>query len=163
MIPKRPYFLRAFYDWITDNGLTTHLVIDANYQDVSVPQAFVENGKIVLNASMSAVQNLVLDDEYVSFSARFGGKPFNIYLPIFSILGIYAAENGEGIVLAEMDGGEASPPVAKTKPKLTAAIVESVDSDESSSSTSIEKNENTKVVAAKTTPKKRPSHLKVVK
>jgi stringent starvation protein B len=169
MIPKRPYFLRAFYDWITDNGLTAHLVVDANYQDVSVPQAYVENGKIVLNASMSAVQSLVLDDEYVSFSARFAGKSFNIYLPIFSILGIYAAENGEGIVLAEMDTGEV-PPVpttARVKPTLSAAIVEVVDSSESSAS--IKTDENTKdkaavtKIAAKTASKKRPSHLKVVK
>ena len=163
MIPKRPYFLRAFYDWITDNGLTAHLVIDANYQEVTVPQAYVENGKIVLNASMSAVQNLLLDDEYVSFSARFAGKPFNVYLPIFSILGIYAAENGEGIVLAEMDGGEASSPAAvtKAKPKLNAAIVTSVDSSESS--TVIEADDKANVTPAKITPKKRPSHLKVVK
>jgi len=164
MIPKRPYFLRAFYDWISDNGLTVHLVVDANHADVSVPQAYIENGKIVLNASMSAVQGLVLDDEYVSFSARFAGKSFNVYLPIFSILGIYAAENGEGIVLAEMDGGEASPPAAKPKPNLSTAIVTAVDSSESS----VSRKDNKRLAASKaeskkTAAKKRPSHLKVVK
>ena len=109
MIPKRPYFFRAFYDWITDNGLTPHLVIDAEFEGVSVPRAYVENGKIILNASVDAVVNLVLEDEYVSFNARFGGKPYDIYVPMYAVLGIYAAENGDGIVLAELDGGEQPP------------------------------------------------------
>ena len=146
MIPKRPYFFRAFYDWITDNGLTPHLVVDASYQDVSVPQAYVENGKIILNASVNAVQGLVLEDEYVSFSARFSGKPFNIYLPIYSILGIYAAENGDGIVLSELDGGEFPPPSGPSP------VLSSVSEGKGG-------NENTK----KPSGKKRPSHLKVVK
>jgi len=158
MIPKRPYFLRAFYDWITDNGLTAHLVVDANYQDVSVPQAYVENGKIVLNSSMSAVQNLVLDDEYVSFSARFAGKPFNIYLPIFSILGIYAAENGEGIVLAEMDGEKNTSAPAAKKPSITPTIVESLDKP-----AHVATDKSVETPPKKTEAKKRPSHLKVVK
>ena len=162
MIPKRPYFLRAFYDWISDNGFTAHLVIDANYPEVMVPQNYVENGKIVLNASMSAVQGLVLDDEYISFSARFAGKSFNIYLPIFSVLGIYAAENGEGIVLAEMDGGEIPPPATQPKkPNLSAAVVEAVDSNESS--TASEASDKVAKKSSEATPKKRPSHLKVVK
>ena len=145
MIPKRPYFFRAFYDWITDNGFTPHLVVDAEYQDVNVPQAFVENGKIILNASIDAVRGLVLEDEYVSFNARFGGKPHNIYLPIYSILGIYAAENGEGIVLSELDGGETPPPSSPSP----------VQTEGSSSTGSPSPKKDTK--------KKRPSHLKVVK
>lgn len=161
MIPKRPYFLRAFYDWISDNGFTAHLVIDANYPEVMVPQNYVENGKIVLNASMSAVQGLVLDDEYISFSARFAGKSFNIYLPIFSVLGIYAAENGEGIVLAEMDGGEVPPVTPPKKPNLSAAVVEAVDSSEAS--TASEASDKVAKKSSEATPKKRPSHLKVVK
>jgi len=188
MIPKRPYFLRAFYDWISDSGLTPHLVVDANYQGVSVPQAHVENGRIVLNASMQAVQSLVLDDEYVSFSARFSGKPFNLYLPIYSILGIYAAENGEGIVLAEMDGNDKDPaansPTAATvntappPPKISAVrsapdIVETASSEESSSTGADEKAEksNTPPVTTntdedKSSPSKKKSkrpHLQVVK
>lgn len=147
MIPKRPYFFRAFYDWITDNGLTPHLVVDANYQDVSVPLAYVENGKIVLNASVNAVQGLVLEDEYVSFSARFSGKPFNIYLPIYSILGIYAAENGDGIVLSELDGDEPPPPPAKSSPALS----------------SVSEGKNSASSTKRPSGKKRPSHLKVVK
>ena len=101
--------------------------------------AFVENGKIILNASISAVRGLVLEDDYVSFNARFGGKPHNIYVPMYAILGIYAAENGDGIVLAELDGGEL-PPSSPTPPSNA--------TDGSSN---------------KVSSKKRPSHLKVVK
>ena len=143
MIQKRPYFFRAFYDWITDNGLTPHLVVDAEFEGVDVPRAYVENGKIILNASLDAVRGLVLEDEYVSFSARFGGKPYDIYLPIYSILGIYAMENGEGIVLAELDGGEIPP----------GPFAQPVSKDKVSTSST----------ATKKTKKKRPSHLKVVK
>lgn len=140
MIPKRPYFFRAFYDWITDNGLTPHLVIDAEFEGVSVPRAYVENGKIILNASVDAVVNLVLEDEYVSFNARFGGKPYDIYVPMYAVLGIYAAENGDGIVLAELDGGE-QPPASVPPP--------SGDDDKAKKSSS--------------KSKKRPPFLKVVK
>ena len=28
MTPKRPYLLRALYEWIVDNELTPHLVVD---------------------------------------------------------------------------------------------------------------------------------------
>lgn len=137
MIPKRPYFFRAFYDWITDNGFTPHLVVDAEFEGVSVPVAYIENGKIILNASISAVRDLVLEDDYVSFNARFGGKPHNIYVPMYAILGIYAAENGDGIVLAELDGGELPP--SSTPPSSTTEGIK------------------------KPSSKKRPSHLKVVK
>ena len=147
MIPKRPYFFRAFYDWITDNGLTPHLVVDAEFEGVDVPRAYVENGKIILNASLDAVRGLVLEDEYVSFSARFGGKPYDIYLPIYSILGIYAMENGEGIVLAELDGGEV-PPVSASKPPVRPVS----SSNTPKSPATVNKNK-----------KKRPSHLRVVK
>ncbi len=184
MIPKRPYFLRAFYDWVSDSGLTPHLVVDANYQDVIVPQAHVENGRIVLNASMQAVQGLVLDDEYVSFSARFGGKPFNLYLPIYSILGIYAAENGEGIVLAEMDGNDKDPAAnsstattvntAPPPPKISAVrsapkIAETASSEESSSiddDEKVEKSNTPNTDEDKSSKRKKKSkrpHLQVVK
>lgn len=28
MSPRRPYLLRAFYEWLIDNQLTPHLVVD---------------------------------------------------------------------------------------------------------------------------------------
>ena len=55
MTSTRPYLIRAFYDWIVDNDLTPHLVINAAVDDVTVPERHVEDGQIVLNISPHAV------------------------------------------------------------------------------------------------------------
>ncbi|MDP5034911.1 MAG: ClpXP protease specificity-enhancing factor [Alishewanella sp.] len=98
MTPNRPYLLRAFYDWIIDNKCTPDLVVDANYPDVRVPQQFVQNGQIVLNVLPSAVGNLQLGNDFVTFNARFGGQPFALSVPVKAVLAIYARENGAGTV-----------------------------------------------------------------
>lgn len=99
----RPYLIRAIYDWIVDNQLTPHLLIAVTDKDVMVPQQFVEDGKIVLNVSPNAVRDLNLGNESVSFNARFGGVPQDIYAPMSSVRAIYARENGQGISLGEDD------------------------------------------------------------
>ncbi|ALS34067.1 MULTISPECIES: ClpXP protease specificity-enhancing factor [Pseudoalteromonas] len=98
MTPNRPYLLRAFFDWIVDNECTPHLVVDADYPAVQVPTQFVQDGQIVLNISPSAVTQFSLDNEQLSFSARFGGQPMQVYVPLRAVLAIYARENGEGTV-----------------------------------------------------------------
>jgi stringent starvation protein B len=96
MTPNRPYLLRAFYEWIVDNNLTPYLVVDATMEGVKVPTQHVQNGQIVLNINPSAVGNLLLGNDAVTFSARFGGSPFALYIPQRSVLAIYARENGAG-------------------------------------------------------------------
>jgi stringent starvation protein B len=96
MTPNRPYLLRAFYEWIVDNNCTPYLVVDATYPQVKVPTQHVQNGQIVLNISPGAVGNLQLGNDAVTFSARFGGKPFALHIPQRSVLAIYARENGAG-------------------------------------------------------------------
>lgn len=98
MSPNRPYLLRAFYDWIIDNKCTPYLVVDATYPAVKVPQQFVQNGQIVLNVLPSAVGNLQLGNDLVTFNARFGGQPFALSIPMKAVLAIYARENGAGTV-----------------------------------------------------------------
>jgi stringent starvation protein B len=98
MTPNRPYLLRAFFDWIVDNECTPHLVVDADYPAVQVPTQFVQDGQIVLNISPSAVTQFSLDNEQLSFNARFGGQPMQVYVPLRAVLAIYARENGEGTV-----------------------------------------------------------------
>lgn len=97
MTSMQPYLLRAFYDWIVDNGLTPHMLVNAETKDMAVPQQYVENGQITLNVSPTAVQNLILDNDWVSFSARFSGQPFSVHVPIVAVLGIYARENSKGM------------------------------------------------------------------
>lgn len=101
MTSNRPYLIRALYEWIADNDLTPHLLIDAEQPGVVVPQAYVADGRIVLNVAAGAVHGLVLGNDAILFSARFGGKPFHVELPIASVLGIYARENGQGMLFPE--------------------------------------------------------------
>jgi stringent starvation protein B len=101
MTSTRPYLLRALYDWIVDNDLTPHVLVDAEAEDVEVPQQFVEDGKIVLNITPNAVKDLNIGNEYLSFNARFAGKPQHILSPISAVLAIYAKENGEGMAFPE--------------------------------------------------------------
>lgn len=98
MTPNRPYLLRAFFDWIVDNECTPHIVVDAGFANVQVPTQFVQDGQIVLNISPSAVTQFSLDLTQLSFNARFGGQPMQVYVPLGAVLAIYARENGEGTV-----------------------------------------------------------------
>ena len=101
MNSNRPYLIRALNEWIVDNEMTPHLLIDAEYPGTSVPLEFIQDGKIVLNISPTAVSNLFIDNEKVSFSARFAGISSNIYLPIGAVTAIYAKENGHGMIFPE--------------------------------------------------------------
>ena len=92
-----PYLLRAINEWILDNNLTPYLIVDANIDETSVPLDYVKDGQIVLNISPTAIRDLVMGDEFVAFSGRFGGVPHEIFVPIDAVMGIVAKENGEGM------------------------------------------------------------------
>ncbi|WOT04603.1 ClpXP protease specificity-enhancing factor [Shewanella youngdeokensis] len=96
--PNRPYLLRAYYEWLMDNQLTPHVVVDAYVPGTQVPQQYVKDGQIVLNITESAVGGLQITNEFIEFSARFGGVPQQVLLPMASIVAIYARENGAGTV-----------------------------------------------------------------
>ncbi len=119
----RPYLLRAFYDWILDNALTPHLLVNATVSGVIVPQQYVKDGKIVLNVAPSAVRSFKMDNSGVEFSARFGGNPFNISVPVVAVEAIYSKENGKGMVFppdddAGPDDNDAGPPPTPKRPSL---------------------------------------------
>ena len=103
MTSSRPYLVRAMYQWIVDNGMTPHLLVNAEYEDCSVPSAHISDGKIVLNIAPMAVQGLTLGDDQVSFSARFSGKAESILVPVTAILAVYARENGQGMMFSDDD------------------------------------------------------------
>ena len=67
--PKRPYLLRAYYDWLVDNSFTPYLVVDATYLGVNVPVEYVKDGQIVLNLSANATGNLQLTNDFIQFNA----------------------------------------------------------------------------------------------
>ncbi|EJT82866.1 ClpXP protease specificity-enhancing factor [Pseudomonas asiatica] len=98
MNSSRPYLVRALYEWIVDNDCTPHMLVNAEFPKVQVPDGFASDGQIVLNISPSAVRSLRMDNDAVSFEGRFGGVAHSLYVPVGAILGIYARENGQGMV-----------------------------------------------------------------
>lgn len=110
MTSTRPYLIRALYEWIEDNGLTPHILVDAEAPGVVVPKQHVREGQIVLNINPSAVRDLRLGNEWIEFSARFGGVSRAIQIPIGAVLAIYARESGQGMAFGEEPSGEELPP-----------------------------------------------------
>ncbi len=98
MTSNRPYLLRAMYDWISDNGLTPYILVDAAAPGVQVPKSAVKDGRVVLNVAARAVAQLELGQERVSFVARFSGVSQSVEVPMASLLAIYAHENGQGMM-----------------------------------------------------------------
>ena len=117
MRSNRPYLLRAFFDWIVDNDCTPYIVVNAHYPGVEVPQDFVTDGQIVLNIAPRAVTNFNMNHEIVQLSTRFSGMPIDIYVPVGAVVGIYAQENGQGMVFEPEDDSEPPPPVPPKGPK----------------------------------------------
>jgi len=109
MTSNKPYLLRALYEWITDNGLTPHVLVDAEFEGVDVPDHSVQKGKVVLNIASGATENLLLDNESIRFRARFSGNPYPIIVPMNAVIAIYARENGQGMMFAQDDSPD--PPV----------------------------------------------------
>lgn len=109
MSSNRPYLLRAIYDWITDNGLTPYLLVDARQPGVQVPPFAIKDGKVVLNIAMRAVDALDLGDDRIRFQARFSGTSHALSIPLPAVEAIYAQENGQGMLLPA-DDAEASLP-----------------------------------------------------
>nr|WP_310061255.1 ClpXP protease specificity-enhancing factor [Lysobacter niastensis] len=110
MTSHRPYLLRALYEWIADNGMTPHLLVDATRPAVQVPMHAVKDGKIVLNIAERAVSHLEMGNDTIRFSARFGGVSHPVSVPVGAVLAIYARETGQGMALPDealASGGEA--------------------------------------------------------
>ena len=101
MTSHRPYLLRALYEWIADNDMTPHLLVDAGQPGVQVPSHTVKDGKVVLNIAARAVATLELGNDAVRFTARFGGVSHPVYVPVSAVLAIYARETGQGMALPE--------------------------------------------------------------
>jgi stringent starvation protein B len=98
------------HEWMTDNALTPHLVVDATHAGVVVPEGHVKDGRIVLNVSYAATRHLVLGNSEVGFEARFGGVPSRVTIPVAAVLGIYARETGQGMVFGDEDSPQAPTP-----------------------------------------------------
>lgn len=118
-LSRRPYLVRAIYDWACDDGQTPHILVAADYPGCAVPMEHVEEGRITLNIGPSAVGKLDMEGETIAFSARFGGRPFQCFVPWGAVLAIFGRESGEGIVFGEVEepGDTEEPPPEPDPPK----------------------------------------------
>ncbi len=106
MLSSRPYLLRALHEWIVDSGCTPRLLVDAEQPGVEVPQSAVKDGRVILNVNPSAVRDLLIDAELVTFVARFGGVSQAVTVPVSAVEAIYARENGRGMMFPDDDSDE---------------------------------------------------------
>ena len=118
MSSSRSYLVKALYEWILDNNCTPHILVFADAEGVDVPRAHVQNGQIVLNIAPTAVVNLMMDNEAISFNARFSGKSTDIYVPMQAVMGIVTRENGQGMMFDFME----PPPPPKNSPDINADV-----------------------------------------
>ena len=101
MSSQRPYLLRALYEWVVDNGMTPHVLVDATRPGVRVPAHAVKDGRIVLNIAERAVGGLRMDNDALRFSARFGGVCQSVLVPLQAVIAVYARETGQGMALPD--------------------------------------------------------------
>jgi len=116
MTPSRPYLLRGLHEWIVDNQKTPHILVNAEAEGVAAPTQFADGEQLVLNISPTATRGLAMDNNGVSFEARFGGQPMQVYIPIEAVRAIYARENGRGMIFTPEDGDGPSPDDDDTAP-----------------------------------------------
>lgn len=167
MLSSRPYLARGLYEWLLDNEHTPYVVVDAEQAGVIVPRQFVQNGQIVLNVGPTAVRDLHIENDAITFSARFGGQPMQVVVPMPALIAIYARENGVGMVFGHepvipqaASGGEEE---AAERPELTAVESEGREPEGHESEGSGEEREEVKSESrAKAKSKGRPS-LRIIK
>ncbi|HEU4622326.1 MAG TPA: ClpXP protease specificity-enhancing factor [Burkholderiaceae bacterium] len=135
-ISTKPYLIRALYEWCGDSGYTPYIAVQVD-ERTKVPREFVKNGEIVLNVSPLATNRLVIDNEAVSFQARFGGSARDLWIPIDNIVSIYAKETGHGMAFevskmpaVPMDEAQSNEEPQERKP-LTAVPSSDTDTSES--------------------------------
>ena len=133
MSSQRPYLLRALYEWIADNGMTPHVLVDARMPGVRVPAHAVKDGRIVLNIAERAVAKLDLGTDALRFTARFAGVSQSVMVPLEAVIAVYARETGQGMAMpdeprasaqtrgdgAELDQTSDAPPSAPETPPDT--------------------------------------------
>lgn len=158
MTSQRPYLLRAIYEWIVDNGMTPHVLVDAKRPGVSVPPSTVRDGQVVLNIAGRAVGQLRMDNDLIAFNARFGGVSHAVFVPIDAVLAIYARETGMGMALPpDAEAQDDAAPAVQGQDGAPPAIspLRSVPGDASPGDGDDE--------PSPTPPPKRGAHLKIVR
>ena len=133
MNSSKPYIIRALHEWISDNDCTPLVLVNSAHQHLQIPAGIDEDGKVVLNISYGATSNLELTNEGILFDARFAGRSHNLFVPMESILAIYARENGQGMMFADNKNSPEPPrPTKKTESKNKENVKDSTTPDSGS-------------------------------
>lgn len=119
MTSARPFLLKGLYEWVLSNGYTPHVLVDATVPGVQVPRHAVNDGKIVLNVSETAVQNLQMDETGLRFNARFGTIAMAVVVPIDAVEAIFARETQVGLALPSDESMGISPKSAVSQPETS--------------------------------------------
>ena len=127
MTSQRPYLLRAIYEWIADNGMTPHVLVDASLPGVRVPAHAVKDGRIVLNIAERAVGRLQMGNDALTFSARFAGVSQNVVVPVYAVLAVYSRETGQGMAMPDEDLPE--PTTSDAPDPVDTQLLELVETD----------------------------------
>lgn len=165
MLSSRPYLARALYQWLLDNEKTPYIVVDAERAGVVIPREFVQNGQIVLNVAPTAVRDLMMENDAITFSARFGGQPMQVVVPSQALIALYAQESGVGMVFGHepvmpgFEEAQSQDDETSAAPALASVDSESTSDAEASLPSDTEPQTTKKGEAAK---KGRPS-LRVIK
>ena len=115
-ISTKPYLLRAIYEWCTDSGYTPYLAVKVDAA-TTVPMEYVKKGEIILNISYGATSGLKMDNDAITFRARFNGVSRELYIPVQNVLAIYANENGQGMAFdVSTTAAELAPPASAPEP-----------------------------------------------
>jgi len=150
MTSHRPYLLRALYEWIVDNGMTPHVLVDAGMPGVRVPTHAVKDGRIVLNIAERAVAKLELGNDALSFTARFGGVSQAVLVPLPAVIAVYARETGQGMALPDEQRSTAAPMASAPESTIEGEAEHGTPPDDGGPD-------------APAQPPKRGSHLRIVK
>jgi stringent starvation protein B len=105
-VSTKPYLIRAIYEWCVDQGFTPYIAAMVD-EETRVPPGYARDGQIVLNVGADATHQLVMDNEFISFQARFNGVAHSLLVPIGNVVAIYARENGQGMAF-EVEKAEVS-------------------------------------------------------
>ncbi len=95
----KPYLIRSIYDWCIDSDFTPYVSVKAS-SDLDIPMEFVKDGEIVFNISAKAVHELIINNDFISFTARFNGVSTKLEIPLNAVRGIFAKEVNQGIAFS---------------------------------------------------------------
>ena len=104
-VSTKPYLIRAIWEWCVDQGYTPYLatLVDSRTR---VPPGYAKDGQIVLNLGPDATHQLSMENEFISFQARFNGVTHSLLVPVANVVAIYARENGQGMAFEPEAGSE---------------------------------------------------------